>query len=170
MLNYNWNLFAQAGLFGWKFIGLRGRALGKSLFPILVLGVGRSFLGLGRWQRISFGSNSEMEVKSFLWYDHWHPVKCLIDKFGFRAIYDAGSCLGARLSSTIRNGDRFWPCARSDNIVKIQINLPEIEIEGIDLHIWNSRSGDIKRVKQLEVPWYKVLWFSMAIPRHSFLL
>jgi hypothetical protein len=54
--------------------------------------------------------------------------------------------------------------------VKIQINLPEIEIEGIDLHIWNSRSGDIKRVKQLEVPWYKVLWFSMAIPRHSFLL
>jgi len=60
MLNYNWNLFAQAG-----FIGLRGRALGKSLFPILVLGVGRSFLGLGRWQRISFGSNSEMEVKSF---------------------------------------------------------------------------------------------------------
>jgi putative lipase involved disintegration of autophagic bodies len=65
MLNYNWNLFAQAGLFGWKLIGLRGKAFGKSLFLILVLGVGRSFLGLGRWQRISFGSNSGMEVKSF---------------------------------------------------------------------------------------------------------
>ncbi|XP_062153306.1 uncharacterized protein LOC133861533 [Alnus glutinosa] len=91
------------------------------------------------WFKLGDGS------QIFLWYDHWHPVRCLIDKFGFRAIYDAGSCLGARLSSTIRNGDRFWPCARSDNIVKIQINLPEIEIEGIGLHIWNSRSGDIKR-------------------------
>lgn len=116
------------------------------------------------WFKLGDGS------QIFLWFDHWHPIRCLIDKFGFRAIYDAGSCLGARLSSTIRNGDRFWPCARSDSIVEIKINLPEIEIEGIDLHIWNSWSGDIIRVRQPKVHWYKVLWFSMAIPHHSFLL
>lgn len=64
----------------------------------------------------------------FLWYDVWHPASCLIEKFGFRAVYDAGSYVGARVSSIIRNGEWFF-CpllVRIVYIVAIQSQLPEV--------------------------------------------
>jgi hypothetical protein len=93
-------------------------------------------------------------------------------------VYDAGSCLDAQVSSIIRNGDWFWPCARSDILVDIQVKLFEVAIEETDLPVWNSRSGvyncfetwDHLRNRQPEVPWSKVFWFSMAIPRQAFML
>ena len=40
-----------------------------------------------------------------LWLDLWHPNGILIDKYGYRAIYDANSRVEAKLSSVIHNGD-----------------------------------------------------------------
>jgi hypothetical protein len=71
------------------------------------------------WFEVGNGS------RVFLWYDQWHPDGCLLDKYGYRAIniYEAGSNVGARVSSIIRDGDWFWPAAKSDSIVQMQSRL-----------------------------------------------
>jgi hypothetical protein len=63
-------------------------------------------------------------------------------------------------------------------IVEIQSKLSEVVIGDSDMPTWNTRSGsyscaatwDALRTRQPEVPWHKVVWFSMAIPCHSFML
>jgi hypothetical protein len=102
----------------------------------------------------------------------------LLDRYGHRAMYDAGSNVGARVSSIIRDGDWFWPAVRSDSIVQIQSWLPEVLIGEADQPIWNFKKGiysygetwDFLREKKPVIPWFKVVWFPMAIPRYSFML
>jgi hypothetical protein len=56
--------------------------------------------------------------------------------------------------------------------------LPEIELGEVDQPFWYTKSGVFSyaetweklREKQPIVPWYKVVWFPAAIPRHSFVL
>jgi len=110
--------------------------------------------------------------------DNWHPAGYLLDRFGYRAIYDFGFSIDAKLLNIIRNGERFWPSARSEAIVEIQGSLPNIPFGGYDLPVWESRNGKYScaetweklRSKHPVVPWWKPVWFSMAIPRHSFFL
>lgn len=40
----------------------------------------------------------------FLWFDSWHPAGYLFDWYGYRTVYYAGSAIGPKLSSIIRNG------------------------------------------------------------------
>jgi hypothetical protein len=95
-----------------------------------------------------------------------------------RAIYGAGSYSGEKLSSIICDRDWFWPCARFETLVKLQSRLPKVDIGSEDLPIWNFRNGvyscsetwELLREKQPVVDWWKVVWFSLAIPRHAFLL
>lgn len=47
----------------------------------------------------------------FLWLDLWHPDGILVDKYGYRAIYDAGSQINAILSSVICDQNWRWPPA-----------------------------------------------------------
>jgi hypothetical protein len=65
-------------------------------------------------------------------------ASCLLEKFDFRAVYDAGSYVEAKVSSIIRNGDWFWPCAHSDSIVAIQSRLSEVELGVADVPLWTS--------------------------------
>jgi hypothetical protein len=39
----------------------------------------------------------------FLWMDHWHPDGMLLETYGPRIIYGAGSHLNDRLSTVIRD-------------------------------------------------------------------
>jgi hypothetical protein len=97
----------------------------------------------------------------FLWLDVWHPDGCLLEKYGHRAVYDAGSSLGAKLSTVIRNGDWFWPYARSDKLVELQSKLLEVDIGEVDLPVWHSRTGkyacadtwDFLRTRAPRVKW-----------------
>jgi hypothetical protein len=117
-------------------------------------------------------------MKIFLWLDNWHPTGYLLDRFGYRAIYDSGFSIDAKLSNIIRNEDWFWPLARSEAIVEIQSSLPDIQLGGDDLPVWDSRNGKYSCAETWEklrsrhpvVPWWKTVWFPMAIPRHSFFL
>jgi len=43
--------------------------------------------------------------KIYLWFDLWHPDGYLVDRYGYEVIYDAGSKIGPRVSSIIREGD-----------------------------------------------------------------
>jgi hypothetical protein len=114
----------------------------------------------------------------FLWLDVWNPHGCLLDKYGYRVVYDAGSSIGAKLSTIIRNGEWYWPYARSDRIVDIQSKRLEVEIGNSDLPMWRCKKGrytcaetwDALRKKEVPEKWWKVLWNQVAIPRHSFML
>jgi len=102
----------------------------------------------------------------------------LFDKFGYRVIYDAGRNIGPRVSSIIRDGEWFWPNAKSEHLVLIHSRLHEIPIGGVDLPIWKSSSGkfssaqtwELLRNKLSEVSWHQFVWFSWAIPKHAFFL
>lgn len=61
----------------------------------------------------------------FLWLDWWHPAGVVIEKCGYRVIYDACSHIDAKLWSVLRNGVWLWRPSRSEELVGIQMRLPE---------------------------------------------
>lgn len=63
-----------------------------------------------------------------LWSDHWHPDGRLIDKYGFRIVYDTRSNREALLSSVLKDKCWCWPHARSNNLVLIQSKLHLVDI------------------------------------------
>lgn len=108
MLNHIWNFFAQAWSLWVAWVEanwLKGKSFWqvsvpqscswswKKLFKLRE--IAKNFI------RFKVGDGSRI----FLWSDHWHSAGCLLDKFGFRAVYDAGSYVATRVSSIIRNGD-----------------------------------------------------------------
>jgi hypothetical protein len=113
----------------------------------------------------------------FLWFDNWHPVGCLFYVYGFRVMYDAGHSIGPMLSSIVKDGYWHWPNARSDALVDIQCTLPEVVLGDADKVIWDSKSDAFSssetweklREVQPSVDWHKVVWFPVAIPKHSFM-
>jgi hypothetical protein len=181
ILNHIWNLFAKAGSLWVAWVNINWlkdwsvwqipipKACSWSLKKILKLrDIAMKFI----WFKVGDGS------KIFPWFDHWHPSGYLLDAFGYIVVYDSGLSLESKLSSIILHGEWFWPSARSDALVDIQVQLPEIGLGGIDTPIWDSRRGtyscsetwDKLRVRNPEVVWWKLVWFSQAIPKHSFLL
>jgi hypothetical protein len=113
-----------------------------------------------------------------LWFDAWHPAGRLVDIYGFRIVYDFGIGIDAKLSTVLKNGNWIWPPARSEALVHIQSQLPDIAIGEADIPVWKSRRGTYScsvtwnslRTKAPEVPWWQVVWFPLAIPRHAFML
>lgn len=110
----------------------------------------------------------------------WHPDGCLLDRYGHRAVYDAGSSVGAQLSNIIHNGEWYWPYARSDRIAELHSKLPEVEIGDIMISLYGiakkgsiyicSETCDALRIKAPPMNWWKMVWNPVAIPRYSFLL
>jgi hypothetical protein len=77
-----------------------------------------------------------------LWIDNWNPFGALVEKFGFRIVYDSCSNLEAKLSSVLKDGIWCWRPARSEDLVEIQTKLPEVHLGIVDSPVWTiSRSG-----------------------------
>jgi hypothetical protein len=175
MLNHIWNLFARAGSLwvAWvEMTWLKGRSFWQVSAPHPCPWSWRKMLKLReiakQFIHFKIGDGS----KVFLWFDNWHLDVCLIDTYGFWAVYDAGSQLEAKVSSIICNGDWFWSGARSESIVATQCRLSEVKIGGTDMPVVFScyETWDLLRERRPIVSWWKTAWFSKAIPRHSFLL
>uniref|UniRef100_A0A2N9IBN2 Reverse transcriptase domain-containing protein n=1 Tax=Fagus sylvatica TaxID=28930 RepID=A0A2N9IBN2_FAGSY len=116
--------------------------------------------------------------KIFLWHDHWHPDGILYLKYGHRVVYDAASRSDARVASVLKDQEWQWRPARSEELVSIQSKLCLITLGEEDRAVWSaSSSGKFScaatwnelRSKGNEVSWWKLLWFSLSIPRHSFI-
>jgi hypothetical protein len=102
---------------------------------------GRSFWSVNipqdcswRWRRLLKFQNIARNFISFevgdgqnihLWFDNWHPCGVLIERYGFRVVYDASSGLNYKLSSVLSSGIWCWKPARSKDLVDIQSRLPE---------------------------------------------
>jgi len=103
----------------------------------------------------------------------------LVDRFGYRIIYDSNSQLEAKLDFVIRQGNWCWCPARSDDLVAIQSKLPEVPIGEVDKPVWIiARSGSYVcsdtwnhlRRKKDEVSWWPLVWHSFSIPTQAFIL
>jgi hypothetical protein len=115
-----------------------------------------------------------------MWLDNWHPCGPLLEKYGFRIIYDSQSRIDAKLVSVLRNGDWNWTPAWSKELVDIQSRLSEVHLGVCDKPVWTiARKGvyvsadtwDFLRKKRLVVEWWSMVWFPYAIPKHaSFLI
>jgi hypothetical protein len=93
-------------------------------------------------------------------------------------VYDARSLLDAKLSTVIRNGEWYWPPARSDKLVELQSKLPEVDIQEFYLPVWHGSTGkfscsdtwEFLSVRAPRVDWWRVVWHPVAVPRHSFII
>jgi hypothetical protein len=139
------------------------------------------------WKRILKLRDVAKEFLSFkvgkghdisLWFDAWHPAGRLVDTYGFWIVYDSGISIDAKLADVLQNDNWIWPPARSEALVDIQSQLPGITIGADDVPVWKSIRGiyscsetwNSLRNKAPKVPWWKVVWFPLAIPRHAFVL
>ena len=114
-----------------------------------------------------------------LWVDCQHLDGILLDRYDYRAIYDAQINVEAKLSSVIHNRDWFQRPARSEVLVEIQAKLSEINLGSIDKPSWttikngyyvSSDTWEVLRVKREQVEWWKLVWFPLAIPKQAFIL
>jgi len=95
-------------------------------------GLARNFL------RFDVGNGGQIH----LWFDNWHPCGVLIDKFGYRVIYDSNSRMEAKLNFVMKQGKWCWKPARSEDLVTIQSSLPEVSLGAVDNPVWTiGRSG-----------------------------
>jgi hypothetical protein len=144
MLNHIWNLFAQSSSLWIAWVEdnwLKGRSFWRVFIPHPCPWSWRKILKLRKIAKDFIHLSIGDGARTFLWYDNWHPDGHLIEKYGYRAIYDAGSNVNARVSYIIRNGDWFWPSAHLDNIVAIQCRLSEVEIgAAANKPIWKSKN------------------------------
>jgi hypothetical protein len=102
-----------------------------------------------------------------------------MDKYGFWTPYDAGCAIGPKLSTIILDGEWF-------GLVQDQISLwrSKVSCRKLFLRMRTYQFGNLAkefiyncaetwehlRVKYHVVEWHKYMWFSLAIPRHSFIL
>ena len=116
--------------------------------------------------------------KIFLWHDHWHPDGVLYLKYGHRIIDDAASKTDAQVDSVLIDKQWHWRPARSEELVSFQSKLFSINLREEDKALWSASSfgrfscaatGNKLRTKGNEVNWWNLIWFSLNIPRHSFI-
>jgi len=182
MLRHVWSLFACSGSIWVAWIQnymLKGRSFWSVNIPQTCSWSWRKLLKLRSIAK-NFLKHEVGDGKHIhLWIDNWHPSGALVEKYGYRIVYDAQSRLDARLETVLRNGNWCWKPARSDHLVEIQSRLPEVRLGVFDKPIWTiSRSGsytcadtwDFLRQKKIVVEWWSIVWFKFAIPKQAFLL
>jgi hypothetical protein len=140
-----WSLFASSGSLWVAWIHnymLKGKSFWCVKIPQNCSWCWRKILKL-RGIAKSFLKHEIGDGKSIhLWIDNWHPSGVLVERYGYRIVYDSQSRLDARLDSVIRNGNWCWKPAHSDSLVEIQSKLSEIRFGVADKPIWTiSRSG-----------------------------
>ena len=85
----------------------------------------------------------------------------------------------AKFSYVILNGNWFWKPAWFKASIEIQARLPEVRLGLHDKAIWttskkgcyvSSETWHILRKKKLEIDWWKLVWFPLAITKQAFIL
>jgi hypothetical protein len=181
VVKHIWNLFIQAGSLWVAWVSselLKGRSFWIVKIPQDCSLGWRKLLKLRSEARrlLSFVVGDGSNI--FLWHDSWHPNGVLYQEYGHMIVYDAASSINAKVSSVLHNHEWCWRPARSEILVDIQSKLSLVQLGDSNKAIWllNS-SGKFTcadtwqhlRVKQAEVPWWKLIWFTAAIPKHGFI-
>jgi hypothetical protein len=91
-------------------------------------------------------------------------------------VYDDGSSLDAEISSVLKEKRWSWQLACSDDLVIIQSKLSLLNIGVEDQPRWNVSNKGIYNnsdtwealwLKLPKGPWWRIIWFAMAIPNQA---
>jgi hypothetical protein len=113
------------------------------------------------------------------WFDWWHMDGVLYEKYGHRVVCDAHSKIEAKLSTVLKKENWNWRPAQSEDLVEIQSRLSLVEIGEKDVQKWviskpgrytNSETWETLRDRQMQMAWWKLIWFPLAIPKQAFVL
>ncbi|XP_058219469.1 uncharacterized protein LOC131330020 [Rhododendron vialii] len=115
-----------------------------------------------------------------LWYDNWHPLSPLMNKFGTRIAYDSGISKDATMSHIILNSNWAFPITQTWELNEVRNSLPPLiqsRLNGADHVRWTLTANgqfsiaslwDKLRTPFPKVMWHKLVWFSGHIPKCSF--
>jgi hypothetical protein len=105
VIRHIWSLFAKSGSLWVAWIKeylLKGKSFWNVSIPqnsswcwrklLKLRGLARNFL------RFDVGNGGQIH----LWFDNWHPCGVLIDRFGYRVIYDSNSKMEAKLNFVLK--------------------------------------------------------------------
>ncbi|GJZ14078.1 RNA-directed DNA polymerase, eukaryota, reverse transcriptase zinc-binding domain protein, partial [Tanacetum coccineum] len=117
-----------------------------------------------------------------LWFDNWSVMGHLFKTLSYRDLYDARLKEDLNLRDMITNGQWNWPEEWYEKFPMItQIACPALNDVNTDKIVWRNRDGkDLKfsvsityadmSIQYPIVPWWKLIWFSQCIPKHSFIV
>ena len=63
---------------------------------------------------------------TFLWYDNWHPLGPLLEKFGHRVDYDSAIHLNSKVSMVIDRDEWRWPLTNTLELMEIRSHMPSL--------------------------------------------
>ncbi|GKU98316.1 hypothetical protein SLEP1_g11335 [Rubroshorea leprosula] len=183
ILKFIWLLFSKAGSIWVAWVHeylLKGRSFWTINLPADASWGWRKILNLRQLAR-RFIQHVPGDGKDiYVWHDFWHPSGPLLEVYGTSIVRDARLPYQAKLASVINGSFWQWPPARCPQLVQIQMHLFDIyPQEGEkDTVVWvPSTSGSFKigqtwhwlRRRQDRKIWHRLVWFSQAIPKHSFI-
>lgn len=113
-----------------------------------------------------------------MWLDHWHPCGPLMQKYGGRIIYDAGSSRYSTVADFIRTNEWAIPNPISRALIEVRNNLPTCRpCPGNDVEVEWTLTVDGKfsckavwehlRSHSATVDWAVLVWYRDHIPRCS---
>ncbi|GJT53331.1 RNA-directed DNA polymerase, eukaryota, reverse transcriptase zinc-binding domain protein [Tanacetum coccineum] len=116
------------------------------------------------------------------WFDNWCFLGPLCQFISKRDIFEAGLSLNCTVADLMDHGEWNWPSGFADKFPFLSFLPPPLLFhDRQDKVFWKSNSGKVGPFSVKSVwlslapvrptfPWYKVVWFSQNIPRHSFIL
>ncbi|XP_028097019.1 uncharacterized protein LOC114296888 [Camellia sinensis] len=161
---------------------LKGRSFWRVKIPPDPSWVWRKIFSLRDWMSPLINHQIGCGTSTFLWYDNWHPLGPLWNKFEDRIMYD--SCLNseAKVSQIIDGHSWKWPIPNSWEIQELISSTPEcykpnpskcdqviwkLTTDGqFSIHsVWNHWRHSLGRVE-----WHKLLWGPHRIPKVHFIV
>ncbi|XP_028092536.1 uncharacterized protein LOC114292711 [Camellia sinensis] len=117
----------------------------------------------------------------FLWFDNWHPMGSLWDKFGGRIVYDSALGIDAKVSEIVEGNSWRWPFPSSWELRELIDNTPPtfLPTGGSDDVSWCPASNSQFTIQSTwhylrkhfdPVNWSTLLWGPYNIPKVSFVV
>jgi hypothetical protein len=114
-----------------------------------------------------------------LWFDNWHPLGPLVERFGSRIAYDSGLSIDSKVSSILNTTHQWqFPITQTWELNEIRSNLPSLigPSQQCDSCSWTLTKNGLFSIPSLwdklrtpfhQVNWSHIIWFPAHIPRCS---
>jgi hypothetical protein len=111
MMNHIWNLFINAGSMWVAWVEanwLKGQSFWQVSVPVSCSWSWKKLLQprepAKKFIQFKVGDGSRV----FLWLDHWLLANYLLDRYGYKIVYDFGFPHNSKLAVVIKNRNGFW--------------------------------------------------------------
>ncbi|KAL7229757.1 hypothetical protein ACSBR2_008296 [Camellia fascicularis] len=161
---------------------LKGKSFRKVKVPNDPSWVWRKLLSLRDWVSPLIKHKIGCGDATFLWYDNWHPLGPLWNKFRDRIIYDSALNSETKVSQIIDGSFWKWPIPNSWEIQELISSTPvgcKPNPSSSDTALWKlTTDGQFSiqsawnhwRKKFDKVVWHKLVWGPHRIPKVSFIV